>query len=71
MFNNFAEEIIEDIRKLPGGGEAAGLACTGKAENLTQYPVSILWACWLGRPILLQKIIAAGVSPHISDSTGR
>ncbi|XP_077300169.1 transient receptor potential channel pyrexia-like [Arctopsyche grandis] len=65
------EEIIAGLRKLPGGGEAADLTCSGKAESLIKYSGSVLWSCWLGRPILLQKLLAAGLSPHITDGTGR
>jgi len=65
----YLEEIVGGLENLFGGMTFHGL--TGKLDALTKGPGGLLWACWLGRPIMLQKILMTGVSPNITDHLGR
>lgn len=79
FIRNISDEILYVLRQLPNADEISSVMGTGHydevillAENIEGgMRTAVLWACWLGRSTLLNRLLKLGVDPNEMDDAGR
>lgn len=78
---SIADEIQHSLHQLPNAEELCTLVETGQYDELLtlatqadkkrEAQTAALWACWMGKNSLLDKLLRLGVDPNCSDDAGR
>lgn len=76
---NVSDEIEFNLRHLPLAEEISTCVENGHYDAVIEIAsqsddgllTAALWACWLGRSLLLSKLIKLGLDPNRTDEVGR